>query len=71
MSSYKQRLQQILDELFDEVLAYRHEPSSRGPNLADHPKIKLSIEKFIRDSVAITKGIGRKELAVTPTLASA
>ena len=63
MSSYKQRLQQITDELLDEVLAYRHEPSSRGPNLADHPKIKLSIEKFIRDSVAITKGIGRKELA--------
>jgi hypothetical protein len=26
--------------LLDEVLAYRHEPSSRGPNLADHPKIR-------------------------------
>ena len=63
MPNYKQRLKQILDELLDEVLAYRHEPSSRGPNLADHPKIKLSIEKFIRDSVAITKGTGRKELA--------
>ena len=63
MTSYKQRLQQIRDELFDEVLAYRHEPSSRGPNLADHPKIKLSIEKFIRDSVAIRTGEARTYLA--------
>ena len=63
MPNYKQRLQQITDELLDEVLAYRHEPSSRGPNLADHPKIKLSIAKFIRDSVAIRTGEARTYLA--------
>ena len=63
MTSYKQRLQQIRDELFDEVLAYRHEPSSRGPNLSDYDKIKLSIAKFIRDSVAIRTGEARTYLA--------
>ena len=63
MSSYKQRLKQILDELLDEVLAYRHEPSSRGPNLSDYDKIKLSIAKFIRDSVAIRTGKARTYLA--------
>ena len=63
MSSYKQRLQQITDELFEQVVAYRHEPSSRRPNLADHPKIQLSIEKLIRDSVAIRTGEARIYLA--------
>ena len=63
MSSYKQRLQQITDELLDEVLAYRVDRKSRAPKVYLLPKIKLSIEKFIRDSVAITRAEAKLNLA--------